>query len=128
MELRELVAAIPNFSSLSHPERILHFGWFLHYHQGQDRFSQSAVRSCYDSLSMEEPQLSKQLTRLLNKRPRVLLQDAGGFYLEHNKRREFDEKYGQHETTIAISKLLNDLPGKISNQAEKLFLSEAITC
>src|SRR6202040_606572 len=39
-----------------------------------------------------------------------------------------DEKYGLHETTLALSKLLRELPGKISDKAEKLFLSEAITC
>jgi hypothetical protein len=128
MELREFVAAVPNFSSLSHPNRILHFGWYIHYHQGEDRFSQSAVRSCYGALQMDGPNFSEQFKRLIEKRPKVLLQDTGGYYLEHNQRQALDAKYGQHETTIAISKLLGELPGKISNQAEKHFLSEAITC
>ena len=33
----------------------------------------------------------------------------------------------EHETTIAVSKLLKDLPGKIADEAEPLF-KEAISC
>ncbi|MFZ0640642.1 MAG: hypothetical protein WAN33_03895 [Candidatus Acidiferrales bacterium] len=77
---------------------------------------------------MDEPNLSEQFKRLIARRPKVLLQDSDGYYLEHSKRQLLTERYGEHETTIAISKLLSDLPGKISDQAEKHFLSEAIIC
>jgi hypothetical protein len=60
--------------------------------------------------------------------PKVLLHDKEGYRLEHATRLKLDAKYGRHETTIAVSNLLKELPGKISGQAEKLFLSEAITC
>ena len=128
MELREFAAAVPGFARLGHPDRILHFGWYIHAHNGKDRFGQSAIRACYRELRMDEPNLSEQFKRLIEKRPKVLLQDARGYYLEHSRHEAFDKNYGQHETTIALSKLLHDLPGKISNEAEKLFLSEAITC
>jgi hypothetical protein len=97
-------------------------------HKSKHRFSQSDVRACYNDLHMDEPNLSEQFKRLTERRPKILLQDAGGYYLEHEQRQALDKKYGQHETTIALSKLLGDLPGKISDQAEKHFLSEAITC
>jgi hypothetical protein len=128
MQLQEFAAAVPNFAKMNHPDRILHFGWFIHTHQNKDRFQQATVRACYDALNMDEPNLSEQFKRLIEKRPKVLLLDAGGYYLEHSQREALDKKYGQHETTIALSKLLSDLPGKISNEAEKHFLSEAITC
>src|ERR1700687_908191 len=128
MELREFVTAVPNFGSLNHPDRILHFCWFLHTHQNKDRFSQAAIRACYGVLQMDEPNFSEQFKRLIERRPKVLLQDASGYYLEHNQRQSLDKKYGRHETTIALSKLLRELPGRISDQAEKNFLSEAITC
>ncbi len=57
-----------------------------------------------------------------------MLEDSAGCYLEHGTREALDNKYGQHETTIAVSRMLRDLPGKISDEAEKLFLSEAVTC
>jgi hypothetical protein len=76
----------------------------------------------------EAPNLSLLFTRLSERRPKALLKDADGYYLEHSVRQKLDGKHGQHETTIALSKLLKELPGKISDEAEKLFLSEAITC
>jgi hypothetical protein len=128
MQLQEFAAAVPGFAQLGHSDRILHFGWYIHTHRGKDRFDQAAIRACYRELRMDEPNLSEQFKRLIERRPKILLQDARGYYLEHSRHEALDKKYGQHETTIALSKLLQDLPGTISDEAEKLFLSEAITC
>lgn len=57
----------------------------------------------------------------------MLLQDAGGYRLEHGARTRLDEKYGEHETTISVSALLKSLPGKVSDEAERIFLKEAIS-
>ncbi|MDQ2899963.1 MAG: hypothetical protein M3Y27_18250 [Acidobacteriota bacterium] len=43
-------------------------------------------------------------------------------------REQLDKKYGRHETTIAVSRMLKDLTGQVSDEAERLFLSEAIKC
>jgi hypothetical protein len=128
MELREFIAAVPGFASLGHPVRIIHLGWYLHTHRERELFDQAAIRACYKELHMDEPNLSELFKRLVAKRPKVILPDGVGFRLEHKVREGLDKKYGYHETTIALSKLLKELPGKISDQAEKLFLSEAITC
>ena len=128
MELREFVAIVLGFKNLPQPDQIVHFGWYIHVHRERQRFDQAAIRACYEDLSMEVPNLSLLFTRLLAKKPKVMLQDGVGCYLEHSTREVLDKKYGQHETTIAISKMLKELPGKISDEAEKLFLSEAITC
>lgn len=128
MELSEFIAAVQGFSSLSHQDKILHFGWHLHVHGQRERFSQPDIRSCFDGLSMRCPNLSQEFTRLLEKRPRVLLNDSSGYRLESAVRQKLDLKYGQHETTIAVSQLLRELPGKIADEAERHFLSEAIKC
>ena len=128
MELSEFVAAVQGFASLQHPDKILHFGWFLHTQRNRERFDQAAIRACYKDLSMPEPNFSEQFTRLVDKRPKVFMKDAKGYFLEHTARAKMDGKYGQHETTIAVSQLLRDLVGKLSDEAEKLFLSEAIKC
>ncbi len=128
MELKEFAASVKGFSSLPHPDRVLHFAWYLHKHKGKERFDQPSIRACYNELHMDEPNLSETFKRLVAKRPKLVIPDGGGLRLEHNVRQKLDAKYGQHETTIAISKMLADLPGKISDQAEKLFLSEAIKC
>jgi hypothetical protein len=128
MELKEFAASVKGFSALLHPDRIIHFAWYLHKYKGKDRFDQAAIRACYKDLHMEGPNLSEQFKRLLAKRPKIMLPDGSGYRLEHNIRETLDKKFGQHETTIAVSKMLSDLPGKISDQAEKIFLSEAIKC
>jgi tRNA(Ile)-lysidine synthase TilS/MesJ len=126
--LREFAAAVPGFAQRGHPDRVLHFGWYIHAHNGKDRFDQAAIRACYKELRMDEPNLSEQFKRLIEKRPKVLLQDARGYYLEYSRHEALDKKYGQHETTIALSKLCKICRGKSRMKAEKPFLSEAIIC
>jgi hypothetical protein len=128
MELKEFCSAVPGFATLQHPDRILHFGWFLHTHRSKAHFDRAAIRGCYKELPMQEPNLSEQFTRLMDKKPKVLLKDASGYKLEHSTRERLDKKYLDHETTIAVSQMMKDLIGKVSDEAERLFLSEAISC
>lgn len=128
MELKEFVAAVPGFAALSHPDRILHFGWYLHHHSSKERFSQADIRACYLKFNMQEPNFSDTFRRLVDKRPKVLLCEKSGYKLEHKTFEQLEAKYGTHETTIALSNLLKNLPGTISDKSEQLFLSEAITC
>lgn len=128
MTLKEFVAAVPGFAAMQHPNKIIHFGWYLHTHRGNEHFDQPAIRACYRELSLPEPNYSDQFKRLVERRPKVVLQDRGCCRLEHTVRAELDEKYGQHESTIAVSKLLADLPGKVADVAERTFLKEAIIC
>jgi hypothetical protein len=64
MTLKEFVAAVPGFSKLHHSEKILHFGWYLHVHGEKERFDQAAVRACFRSQNMPEPNYSDQFKRL----------------------------------------------------------------
>ena len=128
MELKEFVAAVPGFAALGHPDKILHFGWYLHTQKQRVSFSQAEIRACYKEHHMEPPNLSEAFTRLIAKKPKVMLLEKGAYKLEHSARAKLDERYGQHENTILVSQLLNDLPGKIPDEAERLFLSEAIKC
>lgn len=128
MELREFTAVVPNFARLSQADQILHFAWYLHTHQKKDIIDQVAIRACYRERHLGEPNLSLLFRRLIERRPKVVLAAGGGFKLEGKARDDFDKKYGQHETTIAVSKLLKDLIGQVPDQAEKLFLAEAIKC
>ncbi len=128
MTIKEFVAAVPGFSGLPHPDKILLFGWYLHTHGEKERFDQAAIRACYKDQHLPQPNYSDQFKRLAERRPRVILQDSSGYCLEHSTRAKLDEKYGEHETTIAVSKLLKELPGKVADEAERIFLKEAISC
>jgi hypothetical protein len=130
MELSEFTSLVPNFSALSQTDQILHFAWYLHTHRKKDVVTQGLIRGCYEERHMDEPNLSLLFKRLLDRRPKVVLPAGPGlsFRLEGRIREQLDKKYGQHETTIVVSQLLRDLIGKVSDEAERLFLSEAIKC
>jgi hypothetical protein len=128
MELKEFVAAVPGFTALGHPDKILHFGWYLHTQRQKATFSQAEIRACYKDHHMEPPNLSEAFTRLVAKKPKVMLLEKSAYKLEHSTRIKLDAKYGQHENTILVSQLLSELPGRIPDEAERLFLSEAIKC
>ena len=128
MDLKDFVSAVSGFATLGHPDKILHFGWYLHTHKDRAYFSQAEIRACYKEGHMEPPNLSETFTRLVSRKPRVMLLEKGAYKLEHSIRSKLDDKYGQHENTILVSQLLNELPGKIPDEAERLFLSEAIKC
>jgi hypothetical protein len=128
MELSEFVVLVPDFMDLSQSEKVLHFSWYLHTQRKKDTIDQASVRACFKERHLEEPNLSLLFRRLIGRRPKVVLGSRGGIKLEGKIRAEYDRKYGQHETTIAVSKLLKDLIGKVSDEAERLFLSETIKC
>ncbi len=128
MEVLEFVGLVPNFSGLSHPEKVKHFGWYLHAHKNKERFNQGDIRTCYVGAHMEPPNISKEFERLIARSPRQILRDAQGFRLEHSVRAALDKKYGEAPSAVMVSDLLRSLPGRIADDAERLFLDEALRC
>jgi hypothetical protein len=127
MELTEFIAIVPNFRELSEPDKILHLGWFLHTQSGRDRFDVDAVRRCFNELHMEVPKnLARDMSRLAERK--AFLKDTAGYRLHHDQRQALDGRFGRRPDAAVIPQLLKDLPGKISDQGERLFLSEALKC
>lgn len=128
-DLKELVDRIPEYSSWNHAEKIKFFAWFLHTHNNKERVTGTDTGRCYDALNEERPTaISPFLTAMEKKDPKEAIRDAKGFRLVKVVRDQFDAKYGRRETTVKVERLLADLPGKIPDQAERDFLSEALTC
>lgn len=128
MELAELTAHIPNFDALTPREKILLFAWHLHAHRKVDVITNAAMRDCFRAISAAPPDVTVYLPRMAKRKPRELYRVRGGYKLDGAVQRQLDAKYGIHPTTIMVSKLLSDLPGKIPNYDEKAFLSEALDC
>lgn len=127
MELAEFIALVPNFRTLKEPDKILHVGWFLHVHRQQDRFDPEKVRQCFGQLHMDvPPNLARDMSRLADRK--ALLKDSGGYRLHLDERQILDKKYGGRPEAAVIPQLLKDLPGKISDDGERLFLGEALRC
>ena len=77
---------------------------------------------------MKPDNVSPYFQQLQQKNPPELLKDRGGYRLEGRVRAEFDAKYSQRPSTIVVEAMLAELPGKVSSEAERLFLTEALAC
>src|SRR5688572_27153601 len=128
MDLGEFARGVPGFHQLGHPDKLKLFAWYLHTHRGAERVSGLSLKSCYDELHIVAPDMSIYLPRLAAKKPPELIRDKLGYRLEGGVRRALDLKYSAHPTTVAVTRVLSDLPGKIPDLAERAFLAEALSC
>jgi hypothetical protein len=127
MLLEELVNQVAGFDNAVPKERIKLFAWWLHVHDKKDFFTISDIRGCFASLHIgEPPSLSTYIARLVEAKD--FLQEKQNFKLSRGVRVELDRKFGVHQSAVAVSKLLTDLIGKVSDVAEQSFLAEAIKC
>jgi hypothetical protein len=123
------VSSITDFSVWSHVHKIRFFAWHLHSYRNQERFNQADIRACYDELYLDKPSnVSPYLAQLRDRKPKEVVQDKRGYYLVRQVREEFEQEYGQRQTAIQVERLLLELPNKVSDLAEQVFLQEAIAC
>lgn len=129
MELSDLTNSIKDFNSWTHVQKVKLFAWVIHTYKKQARFQPADVLSCYDTLHLERPSnLSAQLGQLNSKKPKEMLKDSKGYYLEKRVLEAMNRAYGERQVTIQLHEQLAALPGKVSSEAERLFLHEAIAC
>jgi hypothetical protein len=128
MELRELVEQVEGFDALPPRERIRLFAWHLQTHKSKDSFDNAAIRGCYEELHLASPNVAAYLPRFAATKPPDLVKVKGGYKLERSVRSALDAKYLGHESAVRVSRILSDLPGKVPDTAEKVFLTEALSC
>jgi hypothetical protein len=129
MELSEFVDQVKGFDKLPPREKIKLFGWYLHTHEKRELFHSDHIRTCYKKVHLVAPENTGQyLQRMASYETPDLLRDRAGFKLARLVRSQLDAKYADQPSMQAISKLLSDLPGKVPNVEEKVFLQEAINC
>jgi hypothetical protein len=129
MQLHDIVNHIEDFAAWSHVQKIRFFAWYLHLYRNQERFKQADIRACYEELYLEKPSnVSPYLAQLRERKPKEVVQDKRGYYLVRQVREKLDQEYGQRQTSIQVDQLLTELPNKVSDLAEQVFLQEAIAC
>ena len=128
MELSELIQQVQEFDRLKPREKIRLFAWHLHTHKGKELFDSAAIRGCYDELHLAPPNVAAYLPRFAEAKPPDLVKTKNGYKLERSIRTALDTKYGVHESVIQVSKILSDLPDKVRDLAEKIFLTETLSC
>ena len=129
MQLQDVLSSITGFSAWSHVQKIRFFAWYIHFYRNQERFNQADIRACYDELYLDKPSnVSPYLAQLRDRKPKEVVQDKRGYYLVRQVREKFELEYGQRQTAIQVEQLLLELPDKVSDLAEQVFLQEAIAC
>jgi hypothetical protein len=128
MRLAEFVAETQGFENLQPREQIRLFGWFLHTYGNASSFDNDAIRGCFRQLHMVTPDVHKFLPRMAEAKPPELLRQGGGYKLARQIKLRLDEKYGTAPRVIAVTNLLVNLPLRVPNQVESIFLTEALNC
>jgi hypothetical protein len=128
MILLDFIRRVVKFDQLPHYEKIRIFAWYLHTHKGAETFDNAAIRGCYREIHAQPPNLSVYLPRMAGKKPPEILREKSGYRLEGSIRRTLDSQYGEHPSVLVVSKLLSDLPTRLGDFSESVFLSEAIDC
>lgn len=125
-KLADVIALVDDFYSLPPREKIKLIAWHLHVYAGAEAFGNAEVRACFREINEDPPDVSVYLPRMVDQGD--LLKVRQRYKLSGAVRRALDAKYGAHPTTVAVSKLLSDLPAKVPNLEERAFLSEALNC
>lgn len=128
MELSDLISQVPGFDAATPGEKIRLFAWWLHSNRNVSSFKTGDIRGCYDQLHLPVPNIAMYLARMTETKPPKALRKGDSYNLTRESRADLDKKYGIHPSIQAVSKLLADLPDKVPDTAEKVFLSEAIDC
>lgn len=129
-DLKGIVSRIPEYSNWNHAEKIRFFAWVLHTYENKPRVNGIDISRLYEELRDEQPSsIAPFLISMDQKNPKEAIRDGkAGYYLSKKVRDEFDAKYGKRASTVAVDALLAALPGKIPDQAERVFLEEAVAC
>ena len=72
--------------------------------------------------------MSVYLPRLAKKKPPQLVKKGSGYRLSGAQRRSLDQRLGGDPAVVAISQILSELPTKVPDTAERVFLTEALNC
>jgi len=126
MQLAEFASIVPGFDDLGERDKIRHFAWYLHSQRTMQVFATGDIRKCFEELLLVPPNVSLHLSRMADAALPSLIQSRGKYKLHRRIKTELDGLYAAHPITIAVSKLLTDLPAKVPDLAERAFLEEAI--
>lgn len=127
--LAEFVEQVDGFSALSHAEKIKHFAWYLQEVVGTAQVTVANIRACYERAHLDSPRnLPRSMDALCEKKPPDLLKSKGSYRLYANQMARLNSRYGKPESTVAVEQVLTQLPAKIPNESERLYLEETLTC
>lgn len=129
MKLEDVIHTAAGFSGWNHAEKIKFFAWFLHAHEKQEYFTPAQIKACFDRLNLAPPSVVGPFLAAMEKRkPKEALRSASGYRLESRVREQFDSRFGQRPATAHVHQLLSELPTRMPELTEKMYLEEALIC
>ena len=128
MELTDLVSQVSGFDTSAPSERIRLFAWFLHTHRSMVTFKTGNIRGCYEILHLPVPNIAMYLRRMTQSKPPKAMRKGEMYSLTREARADLDAKYGVHHSVVVVSKILSELPDKVPNIEQRVFLQEALKC
>jgi hypothetical protein len=127
--LDERASQIESFSNWNHADKIRFFAWFLHQDRGQETFTAAEIQQCFGELHLQPPSAVQPfLTAMERRKPKELLRSNGRYRLERRVREDLDRRFGKRAATVAVDKLLSELPQRVPNLSERTYLDEALVC
>lgn len=120
--------SVSGFYSKSAVDQLLLLGWYMEAVEGKASFNSTTMRTAFEQVGVDPPNVTQYLDRLAKKKPPQLVKAGGGYKLAGSVRRSYDTKFGGNPSVVAVSKLLSDLPSKVPSLAERDFLVEALNC
>lgn len=126
--LHDFAGGVPGFYRKTSVEQLLALAWFVEAQQQRASFDGAYMRQCFREAGLEPPDMSVYLPRLASKKPPQLMREKGGYRLAGATRRELDKRFGGDPTVTAVAKTLAELPAKLPDLAERVFLTETLNC
>jgi len=127
--LERFIEPIAGFSSKPAPFAVEVFAWYLHEVKQKERFQTADIGPCFDEVHIARPMnISMILSRLCEKKPPRVIKDARGYRLHQTARQELSTKLPQRATSVVTTVLLNDLLTRVTDPAQKTFLTETLNC
>jgi len=127
LKLTELTNGITEFTNWGFTQKIQFFAWYVQSVEAKGVFRVADVRRCFDALSLVPPTNPSDLVNGLARQKR-LIRRGDGFALEKSQFDKLESQYGTRPGTIAVEKLLSELPSKLKDVDEQGYLQEAIAC
>lgn len=128
-DLERFVKPIDGFVSKPAPFQVQIFAWYLQEARQKERFSATDIAQCFDAAHMKRPiNISLTLSRLAEKKPARVLRDSKGFRLSSAARVELAALLPLRATSVATTQLLDSLQTRLTDPAQRTFLSETLTC
>lgn len=128
MELADFAAQIPDFDGLRPRAKIKLFAWFLHTYANATTFDNDAIRCCFRRLGLVPPDISMYLPRMAAAKPAEVIRQRGRYHLARSVKLSLDAKYGTGQKQVVVTRLLAELPAKVPDHAESVYLAEALNC